>query len=315
MVKNDAKTGSFVKRVKMKRNGIEMLQCYSLLLPVLVLIFIFNYIPMYGIVIAFQKYLPGSPFIGPNVKWVGLKYFTKFINSVFFPRFIRNTVVLSLYNLLFGFSVPILFALLMDQVRHLRYKKFVQTVSYLPYFISNVVVAGMVINFVDVHGVISRFLTLFGLPEQNWLVKSSAFPAIYTVTNIWKGFGFSSILYFSTISSIDTSLYESARMDGANRLQQVWHITLPGIKHIVAIQLIMQIGGILGSNTDMILLLYNEAIYDTADVIGTYVYRVGLLGGQYSYTTAAGLFMSAIGFALTFITNKVSNKLTGFGLW
>lgn len=292
-----------------------MLQCYSLLLPVLALIFIFNYLPMYGIVIAFQNYFPGAPFIGPNVKWVGLKHFERFVSSFYFTRFLTNTVRLSLLQLAFGFVTPILFALLLDQLKNLRIKKTIQTASYMPHFISSVVVAGMVISFIDTDGLITRFLSLFGLPLTNWKVVSAAFPWTYTVTNVWKGFGWGSILYISTMSSIDPGLYESARMDGANRWQQAWHITLPGIKNLIAIKLILELGGILGSNTDLILLLYDPAIYDVSDVIGTYVYRVGLLGGQYSYTTAAGLFMSLIGFTLTTVANRISNKLTGYGLW
>ena len=219
-------------------------------------------------------------------------------------------------NLLFGFTAPILFALLIDQIKRLRFKKIAQTASYMPYFISTVVVAGMVISFIDQGGLISNFLSaVFGLPNQNWRDQAPAFPAIYTITNVWKGFGFGSILYISSITSIDQSQYESARIDGANRGQQCWYITLPGIKNIIAINLILAIGGILGTNSDLILLLYSPATYDVADVIGTYTYRIGIEGGQYSYTAAAGLFMSVIGFVLTYIANKVSDKLTGFGLW
>ena len=292
-----------------------MLQYYSLLIPVLALIFVFCYIPMYGIVIAFQDYLPGSPFIGEGVRWVGLKYFERFIGGEYFTRLIRNTLVLSGLNLAFGFSVPILFALLMDQIKTTWLKKTIQTASYMPYFISSVVVAGMVISFIDTDGLVMQLLSVFGVPKQNLRINSGAFPWIYTVTNVWKSFGFGSILYFSTISSIDPGQYEAARIDGANRWMQVWHITLPGLRNIIAINLIMAIGGILNANSELILLMYTPATYDVADVIGTYTYRMGIEGGQYSYTTAAGLFMSLIGFALTFAANKVSNRLTGYGLW
>lgn len=298
-----------------KRIDGEMLQYYSLLIPVLALIFVFCYIPMYGIVIAFQDYLPGSPFIGEGVRWVGLKYFERFIGGEYFTRLIRNTLVLSGLNLAFGFSVPILFALLMDQIKTTWLKKTIQTASYMPYFISSVVVAGMVISFIDTDGLVMQLLSVFGVPKQNLRINSGTFPWIYTVTNVWKSFGFGSILYFSTISSIDPGQYEAARIDGANRWMQVWHITLPGLRNIIAINLIMAIGGILNANSELILLLYTSATYDVADVIGTYTYRMGIEGGQYSYTTAAGLFMSLIGFALTFAANKVSNKLTGYGLW
>jgi putative aldouronate transport system permease protein len=270
---------------------------------------------MYGIVVAFNDYIPGSPFVWPGVTWVGLKYIIRFVKSAYFGRILRNTLVLSGLNLLFGFTIPIFFALLLDQVRHLGYRKVVQTASYMPYFISMVVVGGMVKSFLDTNGIITNILAAFGAERMDYILNKSAFPWVYTITNIWKGFGFGSILYFATIASIDPQLYESARIDGANRLQQCWYITLPGIQRIIAINLIMAIGGILGTNSDLILLIYHPATYETADVIGTYVYRVGIVGGEYSYSAATGFFMSLIGFALTYAANKVSNKLTDFGLW
>lgn len=310
-----------VKKAKTKKKkygtGVvsENLQIYAMMLPTLILIFIFCYIPMYGIVIAFQDYVPGQSFFGDGVVWVGLKWFKRFVTSHYFVRLIKNTLVLSGMNLLFGFPAPILFALLLDQIKHAKFKKIVQTTSYMPYFISTVVVVGMVISFIDTNGIITNFLSMFGVKAQNWRVSSTAFPWIYTFTNVWKGFGFSSILYCSIISSIDPGLYEAAKLDGANRWQQVWHITLPGLRSVIAINLIMAVGSLLSANTEMIMLLYTPATYDTADVIGTYVYRLGILEAQYSYTTAAGLFVSIIGFIFTYISNKISNKLTGFGLW
>ncbi|MCC8102024.1 MAG: ABC transporter permease subunit [Clostridiales bacterium] len=304
------------EKKKLTKNLIRTnISLYLMMAPVLILIIIFCYVPMYGIVIAFQDYFPGNPFIGEGVKWVGLKYFKRFVQSEYFFRLLRNSIVLSLYNLIFGFTAPIAFAILMDQIKALKFKKLVQTASYMPYFISTVVVAGMVISFVDKDGLISNALSVLGLPNQNWRIIPQAFPVIYTVTNVWKGFGFGSILYFSTISSIDQGLYESAKIDGANRWQQVTNITLPGLKRIIMIQLIMAVGSVLSSNTELILLLYNANIYEVSDVIGTYSYRLGIVGGQYSYTAAAGLFMSVIAFTLTFIANKVSNRVTGYGLW
>jgi putative aldouronate transport system permease protein len=293
----------------------ENIQIYSLMFPVLALIFIFCYIPMYGIVISFQDYIPGSPFIGKGVQWVGLKYFSRFIQGEYFWRLIKNSLVLSGLNLLFGFTIPIFFALLLDQIHSLNFRKFVQTASYMPYFISTVIVAGMVISFIDSNGIITNFLTLFGLEPMNYRISKSAFPITYTVTNVWKSFGFGSILYFATITSIDPQLYESAKIDGANRFQQVLYITLPGIQRIIAINLIMTIGGFLATNSELILLIYHAAVYEVADVIGTYVYRLGIVGGEFSYTTAVGLFMSVIGFILTYTANKISNKLTDYGLW
>jgi putative aldouronate transport system permease protein len=309
------KTKGATSNIKTQRVH-EHIQIYSLLIPVGVLLFIFCYIPLYGIIIAFQDYMPGSSFIGPGVVWVGLQHIITFVKSEYFWRLIRNTLVLSGLNLAFGFTLPILFALLLDQIRVSGYRKFVQTASYLPYFISTVVVAGMVISFIDSNGIVTNFLTLFGgEAATNYRLSKSGFPALYTITNVWKNFGFGSILYLSTITSIDPGLYESAKIDGANRIQQVIHITLPGIQRIIAINLIMAVGSILGANTDLILLLYHPATYETADVIGTYVYRVGIIQGSYSYSAAVGLFMSIFGFALTYTANRVSNKLTDYGLW
>ena len=270
---------------------------------------------MYGVVIAFQDYMPGNPFIGRYAEWVGLANFTRFMRSEFFFRLIRNTLVLSGLNLLFGFTAPIVFALLIDQIHALRFKKFIQTASYMPFFISWVIVAGMAISFIDVNGLITNFLGVFGVAPRNFRVVPAAFPVVYTITMVWKNFGFGSILYIATITSIDPGLYESAKLDGANRWKQVWHITLPGLKHVIIIHLILAIGGILHANTELILLLYTPATYVTADVIGTYMYRVGILGGQFSLTTAAGLFMSGIGFILAFSANRISNKVTGYGFW
>jgi len=308
--------GKYTISATAKAKRLEYIQIYSLLLPIGVLLFIFCYIPMYGIIIAFQDYFPGNSFIGKGVKWVGLGHIIRFVNGEYFWRLIRNTLVLSGYNLVFGFTLPILFALLLDQIRVMPYRRFVQTASYLPYFISTVVVAGMVISFIDSHGLITRFLTLFGGSlSTNYRLSKLGFPALYTATNVWKNFGFGSILYFSTITSIDQGLYESAKIDGANRLQQVIYITIPGIQRIIAINLIMAVGHILGTNTDLILLLYDPATYETADVIGTYVYRVGIVDGSYSFSTAIGLFMSVFAFCLTYTANRISNKLTDYGLW
>ena len=272
---------------------------------------------MYGIVIAFQKYAPGRPFLAfdGSVKWVGLKHFTDFINSVYFGRLIGNTIKLSLLNLVFGFPLPIIFALLLNEVRQARLRKVCQTISYLPYFISMVVVAGLVVSFIQTNGLFNNLAAAMGFERSAWRNSPSAFPVIYTITNVWKSFGFNSILYMSAITAIDTSLYESARLDGATRMQQVLHVTIPSIMPTIAIMLIMAVGGIMGSNTDLILLLYTSATYETADVIGTYIYRVGIQGGKFSQTAAIGLFATVINFVLVFGANKISNRLTGSGLW
>ncbi|MEG0692664.1 MAG: ABC transporter permease subunit [Oscillospiraceae bacterium] len=304
------KTG---KNRKLKENA----QLYLIMAPVLIQILIFSYIPLYGIIIAFQNYLPGKPFLSINggTEWVGLKHFINFIQSPMFGRVVGNTIWLSFLNLIFGFFCPIIFALLLNEIKDGFYKKFVQTTSYMPYFISSVVVAGMVLSFVGVDGIINQFLGIFGVPPKAYNVDPSAFAPMYTITNIWKTFGWGSILYLSTITAIDPGIYESACIDGANRWERIVYITLPCMKSIIIIQLIFAIGNLLNANTEMILLMYNQATYRTADVIGTYVYRDGLLGGRFSYGTAVNTFVAAINFILLIIANKVSTKVADFGLW
>ena len=234
-----------------------------------------------------------------------------------FGRLVRNTIWLNVLYLMFGFVAPILFALLLNEIMNTRYKKFVQTASYMPHFISSVVIAGIVISFINGEGLINDLLAVFGVEPSNLLTKSAAFPAILTITNVWRSFGWESILYMSNLSGIDPGLYESAKLDGANRAQRMWHISLPALKNLIMIQLIFAAGGLLSSSTDLILLFYNPSTYETADVIGTYIYRVGLVqpGNSFSYTAAIGLFTNVINFALVFICNKISTKVADFGLW
>lgn len=309
---------SFHKHPRVSRDLLrENVELYSILLPTLALIFIFCYIPMYGIVISFQNYAPGRPFLALDgtTKWVGLKHFEDFVRGKYFGRLVGNTIKLSLYNILFGFWVPILFALMLNEIKIMRARKLFQTASYLPYFISMVVVAGLVISFVETNGLINQLIEALGGKRQAWRTNKQAFPVIYTITNIWKSFGFGSILYLSSITAIDTALFESARIDGAGRIKQIWYVTLPSILPTIAIMLIMAVGGILNANTDLILLLYTATTYETSDVIGTYIYRTGVQGGKFSQTAAIGLFATVINFALVFIANKVSNRLTNTGLW
>lgn len=298
-----------------KRDTKENIQYYLLMAIPLILIFIFSYLPMFGIVIAFQDYIAGKPFFGEGVTWVGLKWFKDFVTSYYFPRILRNTLVLNAMNLGLGFCVPIIFALIVNEIRAKKFKAFTQTVSYLPYFLSAVVAAGMVLNFISDDGIITMMLRAIGVEVKSLNANPSAFPWIYTLTSIWKSFGWSSIIYLSTITAIDPGLYEAAAMDGAGRLRKIWHITIPAMLPLIVIQLILAIGGMLSSNTDMILLMYNASTYKTADVIGTYVYRESLMGGKYSYGTASGLLMSILSFALVYLANAICRKKTDFSMW
>lgn len=313
-----------LKMPKLNQSRVrESLELYVLLLLPMVFLFFMSYAPMPGIAIAFQDYKLGQKgFFGDHVKWVGLKHFKAFVEGKYFERLMGNTLRISLKTLLISFPMPIIFALLLNEIKHLRTKKIIQTASYLPHFISTVVVAGMVTSFVEQDGLITKTLhDLFGAENKNMLLKPENFDLIYVITVVWIGFGFSSILYLSAISGVDQELYEAARLDGASRWQQVWYITLPGILPTVSICLIMDIGAILGTNTDLILNMYNTLIYEKADCIGTYVYRMGLgvegVSGlpKYSATSAIGLFSAVINIIMLFIANKLSNWLTDTGLW
>jgi putative aldouronate transport system permease protein len=300
-----------------KRTMQETFVLYAIASPVIIFLLIFSYIPMYGIIIAFQNYFPGNSFFAFNdtVKWVGLKHFVAFVNSEYFWRLLRNTLVLSGLQLALGFLVPIAFALLLNEVRQLQFKKFLQTSSYLPYFISTVVVASMVLTFLQDGGFINNVLTTLGLKKLSYNTNPSIFPWVYVISNIWKSFGWNSIIYMAAISGIDPETYEAAKIDGANRFHQMLHITVPAISGTIFVLLIFSIGGLLNANSEFILLMYNPAIYETSDVIGTYTYRMGILGGQFSATTAIGLFMQTINFILLYLTNRVSRKVNGYSLW
>lgn len=299
----------------LKRDQQDNIQYYILMFIPIIMMFIFGYIPLFGNVIAFQNYSAGRPFLGNGVEWVGLKWFKEFLSSYYFPRILRNTIFINLLCLLLGFWVPIIFALAVNEIRNSTFKKFTQTVSYMPNFVSAVVVAGMVLSFIDSDGIITSMLTALGVNAKSLNANPRAFPWIYTLTLIWKTFGWSSILYLSTISSIDPGLYEAADVDGASRMKKIRYITLPEMVPLIVIQLIMAIGNMLGSNTEMILLMYNSSVLSTADVIGTYIYRESLLSGKYSYGTACGLIMSVLSFALLFTANQICRKHTDYSMW
>ena len=314
-----------VKKRKLNASRVrESLELYVLLALPVVFLFFMSYAPMPGIAIAFQNFKLGQKdfIFGDKIQWVGLKHFQNFVEGKYFGRLMGNTLRISIKTLLFTFPLPIAFALLLNEIKHMRTKKLVQTASYLPHFISTVVVAGMVTSFLDADGLITGTMAkLFGTPNKNPLLEGENFDMIYVMTICWVSFGFDSILYLSAISGVDQELYEAARLDGATRWQQVWYITLPGILPTVSICLIMSLGSILGTNTDLILNMYNSRIYAKADCIGTYVYRMGLgvEGGsglpKYSETAAIGLFSSVINIIMLFIANKISNILTDTGLW
>ncbi|WP_334074407.1 MULTISPECIES: ABC transporter permease [Paenibacillus] len=286
---------------------------YSFLVIPVLYFLIFKYAPMLGNVIAFRKYRGGPNLFG--TEWVGLTYFQMFMKDPAFWRAFKNDLVLSTTYLLFRFPLTLGFALLLNEIVRVGLKKFVQTVSYLPHFISMVIVAGMVKEMVSLNGPINALLANLGLEKITFISVPEWFPALYVASGIWQGLGWGTILYLAAMTGINTELYEAAKIDGANRFRLAWHVTIPGILPTIMTLLILDIGGILGSNFEKILLLYNPLTYETADVISTYVYRIGITGGNFSYATAVGLFEGVIGLILVTIANQVSKKTTKSSLW
>jgi putative aldouronate transport system permease protein len=286
---------------------------YIILLPVILYYLIFAYGPMVGNVIAFQDYSITKGLF--NGKWVGFKHFKSFLTNYTCFRLIRNTLMINLYGLIFGFPAPIILALLLNEVKISWYKRFVQTITYMPYFISTVVVAGMMLDFLDTRGLINDIIVMLGGKEIQFLVRPEKFWGIYTISEIWQGVGWGSIIYLSALSGVDMDLYEAAAIDGANRFKQLIHVTLPSIMPTIMIMLILRLGQMMSLGYEKILLIYTPAIYETADVISTYVYRKGLLELNFSYSTAVNLFNSVINFILLVTSNRISRALTGSSLW
>jgi len=281
---------------------------YLIFLPVFVYLIIFNYLPMFGIVMAFQDFKPARGFLGSE--WVGLANFVEFFSSSSFLQIIRNTLVISTLGLSVGMVTAILFTLLLNEIKFSWFKRPVQTITYMPNFISAVVIAGMVIDFTSSNGIVTNFLVnVFGMERENMLTNPSYFWGINLVSGLWQGLGASSIIYISALGNVSEELNEAAVIDGANRLRRAWHITLPAIRPTIATMLIMNVGSLLNVGSDKILLLYNPTIYSTADVISTHVTRMGLERMQYGYSAAVGLFNSVVGTILLVSSNYISRKL------
>lgn len=304
-----------MRMLELKRDWRMNKGLYLLILPVVVYLIIFNYVPMAGIVLGFERFTPKNGVY--MSEWVGLKHFVTFFSSVFFVRVLKNTLILSLLSTLFGFPAPILFALLLNELDNEYYKKVIQVVSYMPNFISTVVISGIIIDFVASDGVITDILVKVGFLSEakNLLSVPSYFRAIMILSDLWQQVGFGSILFLAALTGIDQELYEAAVIDGANRWKQTMHVTIPGIMPTVVIMLIMKIGSLLNANQEKILLLYNPLIYETSDVIGTFTYRKGLLEADYGYSTAVGLFNSIVNVILLFIANGVSRKYSETSLF
>ena len=306
------KTVSINRHIKTGRDFFGDLRMnwsvYLLFVPVLLYFFIFNYLPMFGIVMAFQDFSAIKGYFGS--KFVGLANFIEFFSGPNFFRIFRNTMAISFLSLGVGFPLSIVFALLLNEVGFTPFKKAIQTISYLPYFISAVVVCGLVIDFVSSNGIITNLLVFFGVPRQNFLSDPKYFWFINLAADVWQSLGYGSIIYIASISGINNELYEAAAIDGAGRLGRVWHVTLPALLPVIVTMLILRCGMIMTVGADKILLLYNPSIYETADVISTHVVRMGIERMQYGYSAAVGLFNSVVGLFMLVVSNFVSRKLT-----
>lgn len=296
-----------------KKNFVRYKFIYLMLIPVIIYYAIFCYGPMGGVVIAFQNFKPALGISGSE--WVGMKNFVDFLTGPYAWRLIRNTLVLNIMQIIFAFPVPIIVALLINEIHCKPYKKIVQTISYMPHFISLVVMCGLLITFCRSDGIFNDFLALFGIERSNLLANAALFKPLYVLSGIWQEAGWGSIIYLATLSTIDLGLYEAATIDGASRFQRMLYVSLPGLLPIIIVQLIMRIGNILTTGFEKVFLLYSPLTYDTADIISTYIYRQGLELSNYSYGTAVGIFNSVVNLIILVLANYTSKKVTEESLW
>ena len=286
---------------------------YIMAVPLILYYLIFHYIPLGGIIIAFQDY---NVFGGLwKSEWVGFKQFIDYLNSIYFTRTIWNTVWLNILHILFAFPAPVILTLLINEVSKSKFKKVFQTISYMPNFISLVVICGMVVLFTRSDGVINDILAAMGFARTNFLGSNQYYRTVYVISGIWQGVGWGTIIYLATISGIDPSLYEAADIDGAGRVRKIFNITLPSLVPIIIVQLIMSLGNLFSSGFEKTILLYSPQVYETADLTASFVYRRGLLENNYGYASAVSLFTSFINMFFLIGANRLSRKATGTSLW
>lgn len=301
------KYGPLVKEIHKSR------YLYIMLLPAIIHYIVFKYFPMYGVIIAFKDFKAGLGILGSP--WIGFKNFQNFLSSYYFLRLIRNTFLLNVYGLFFAFPAPIILALLLNELRSNGFKRMVQSISYLPHFISVVITVGFLVDFFSHNGLVNNFLILLGLDRVNFLVEPRWFRPLYIGSGIWHNIGWGSIIYLAAITGVDPRLYESATIDGAGRFRKMISITIPSILPTIVILLIFRIGGMMSIGFEKVFLMYNPSTYETADVISTFVYRSGLQQAQYSYAAAIGLFNTIINFSLVAGANYLSRVTTENSLW
>lgn len=305
--------GQSARSMNWRRKYAKHKQLYLMLVPIVAYYLIFHYGPMYGAIIAFKQFSPTSGIFGSP--WVGFLHFTDFFHSYYFWRLIRNTLMINVLDLVFGFPAPIILALLLNEITRSYFKRTIQAITYMPHFISIVVVAGLIIDFCTTRGLFNAIITSLGGKPQQFLMTPGFFQPLYVASGIWQSVGWGSIIYLAALSSIDQQLYEQAKVDGAGRFRQVIHITLPGMIPTIVVLLILRFGRMMSVGFEKVMLLYNPSIYETADVISTFVYRKGLLDMGYSFASAVGLFNSAIGLLLLVSVNWLSRRVSESNLW
>lgn len=289
-------------------------QKYFMFLPAAILLLIFNYVPMYGVVLAFKEFSPKAGILGS--RWAGLANFKTLFSNPYFFTVLENTLKISLLKFVAGFPIPIVLSLMLNEVRSRKFKRTVQTVSYLPYFISWVVVAGILINICSIEGgLVNRLITALGGEPVNFFGNGKAFLGLLVVSDIWKGAGWGTIIYFAALSGVDPAICEAAMIDGAGRWQRIVHIIFPALVPAISINLLMTCSNVMYAGFDQIFNLYNRTVYASADIIDTYIYRIGITDGKYEMSTALGLFNSVIALILVLTANKLIHKLGGRGLW
>lgn len=287
---------------------------YLLILPVAVYYIIFHYIPMYGVQIALKDFIASKGITGSP--WVGFEHFERFFNSYYFWRLIGNTLGIGLYELAVGFPIPILLALMINEVRSSLFRRTVQTVTYAPHFLSTVVMVGMILIFLSPqHGMVNQLLGLFGIEPIAFMTEPEWFKTVYVLSGVWQQMGWSSIIYLAALTGIDPQLHEAAKADGASRLRRIWHINIPGILPTIIILLILNMGSVLSVGFEKIFLMQNDLNLESSDVIATYVYRSGIVGAQYSFSAAVGLFNSIVNFILLVSVNSVARRIGETSLW
>lgn len=299
---------------RLKKSLLLNWQLYILILPVVVYYIVFHYLPMYGIQIAFKDFIANKGIM--DSPWVGFKHFERFFNSYYFERLLKNTILISLYTLALSFPIPIILALMLNEVKAERFKKMVQTITYAPHFLSVVVIVGMLFLFLNPStGIINHIIMALGFESIPFMTSPGWFKTLYVLSDVWQTMGWSSIIYLAALSGVDNQLHEAATIDGASKLQRIWHINIPTIAPTIVILLILNLGSVMSVGFEKVFLMQNNLNLSSSDVISTYVYRTGILDSQFSFSAAVGLFNSIINFALLVIVNYIARRVNETSLW